>query len=214
MRNNNYCTIYLVRHGQSHGNHPIDTYGLNKELTEKGHIQAKEAAKRLKKIKFDVIFASPLIRAQQTAKIIAEEHKLAVLTKEMLKERYHGILEGRATAEAKKEISEQITKMYDTPYDKWKSIPLAEGRETDDALMSRFITTLREIAVAYAGKKVLTISHTSMMRTFLVHLGYKTYKELADYNIKNTAYVKLKTDGVDFFIEEVQGVEPKEHGYQ
>ncbi|HUQ84825.1 MAG TPA: histidine phosphatase family protein [Candidatus Limnocylindrales bacterium] len=211
MKNNNYCTIYLVRHGQSHGNHPVDTYGLDKELTEKGREQAKEAAKKLKKIKFDVIFASPLIRAQQTAKIIAAEHKLAVLTKEMLKERYHGVLEGRATAEAKKEINEQITKMYNTPYDEWKSTPLAEGRETDEQAMSRFIIALREIAVAYPGKTVLTISHTSIMRTFLVHLGFKSYKELADYKITNTAFVKLKTDGIDFFIEETQGIEPKEH---
>ena len=214
MDNNNYCTIYLVRHGQSHGNHPVDTYGLDKELTDKGHQQAKEAAKNLKKIKFDAIFASPLIRAQQTAKYIAEEHKLAILTKEMLKERYHGVLEGRPTAEAKKEISEQIEKMYNTPYHEWKTIPLAEGRETDEEVMSRFITALREIAVAYPGKTILTISHTSLMRTFLVHLGFKTYKELSDYAIKNTAFVKIKTDGIDFFIEEVSGVDPIKHNHQ
>src|SRR4051812_23726448 len=101
MKNNNYCTIYLVRHGQSHGNHPVDTYGLDKELTEKGHQQAKEAAKNLKKIKFDAIFASPLRRAQQTAKIIAEEHKLAVLTKDALRERFRGVLEGKAVHELK-----------------------------------------------------------------------------------------------------------------
>lgn len=85
MNNKNYCTVYLVRHGQSHGNYPVDTYGLDRELTEKGHEQAKAAAKNLKKIKFDTIFTSPLVRAQQTAKIIAEEHKLAILTKEALR---------------------------------------------------------------------------------------------------------------------------------
>jgi len=214
MKNKNYCTIYLVRHGQSKGNHPIDTYGLDRELTDKGHEQAREAAKKLKKIKFDVIFASPLTRAQQTAKIIAEEHQLAVMTKEALKERHHGILEGRIVKEAKEELKEQINKMYDIPYDEWKSITLAKGRETDEEVMSRFITALREIAVSYPGKKVLAISHTSIMRTFLVHLGFKTYKELADYTITNTAFVKLKTDGVDFFIEETSGIEPKEHAYQ
>ncbi len=214
MKDKNYCTIYLVRHGQSHGNHPVDTYGLDKELTEKGQEQAKDAAKNLKKIKFDVIFASPLVRAQQTAKIIAEEHKLAVLTKEHLKERFHGVLEGRPTAEAKKEIKEIIDTMYNIPYDEWKSKTLAVGRETDEEVMSRFITALREIAISYPNKTVLTISHTSIMRTFLVHLGYKTYKELADYSIANTAYIKIKTDGVDFFIEEVDGLEPIKHHHQ
>lgn len=214
MTKNNYCTIYLVRHGQSKGNHPIDTYGLDRELTEKGHEQAREAAKKLKDIKFDVIFASPLVRAQQTAKIIAQEHNLAVITQDALKERHHGILEGRNVKEAKEELKELINKMYQVSYDEWKKIELAKGRETDEQVMGRFITALREIAIAYPGKKILTISHTSIMRTFLVHLGYKTYKELADYTILNTAYVKLQTDGVDFFVKEVNGLEPKEQIHQ
>lgn len=214
MKKTNYCTIYLMRHGQSHGNHPVDTYGLDRELTAKGHEQARDAANKLKDIKFDAVFASPLIRAQQTAKVIAEEHKLAVLTKEALKERHHGILEGRDVKEAKQELKQLIDKMHEMPYDEWKSIEMAQGRETDEQLMSRFITALREIAVAYAGKRILVINHTSNMRTFLVHLGYKTYKELSTYKIENAAYLELKTDGVDFFIENVSGLTPKENVYQ
>jgi phosphoserine phosphatase len=210
-KDKDYCTIYLVRHGQSHGNHPIDTYGLDRELTEKGHKQAKEIAQKLKGIKFDAVFASPLIRAQQTAKIIAQEHKLAFLTKEALKERYHGVLEGRKVAEAKEEMKDLISKMHEVPYEEWKKVVLAEGRETDEELMGRFITAIREIAVAYSGKIVLIISHTSLMRTFLVHLGYKSYKELSRYKIENTAFLQLKTDGIDFFIKEIQGVIPKEN---
>jgi len=32
----NYCTMYIVRHGQSHGNFPVDVFGLDKNLREKG----------------------------------------------------------------------------------------------------------------------------------------------------------------------------------
>ena len=75
--------------------------------------------------------------------------------------------------------------------------------------MSRFITILREIAVAYTEKTVLVTSHMGLMRTFLVHLGFESYKELFLYNFLNTAYIKIKSDGVDFFIEELYGVEKK-----
>lgn len=203
-----------MRHGQSKGNHPTDLYGLDKELTKKGHEQAKEAALKLKDIKFDAIFASPLIRAQQTAKIIAEEHKLAVLTKKALKERHHGVLEGKEVGPVKQKLKHIIDKMHEVPYEEWKKIEMAKGRETDEKLMSRFITALREIAVAYSNKTILVIGHTSVMRTFLVHMGFKTYKELSTYKIENGAYIKLQSDGIDFYVNELNGFKTKDTIYQ
>ena len=51
--------LYIIRHGD-----PI--YSPD-SLTEKGHLQAQALAKRLSPLGFDRIFASPMIRAQQTA---------------------------------------------------------------------------------------------------------------------------------------------------
>lgn len=93
------------------------------------------------------------------------------------------------------------------PYDEWKKVVMAEGRETDDEVISRFLTTLREIAIAYAGKKVLIIGHVSIMKTLLIHLGITTYKGLGGKKFENTGYIKLKTDGVDFFVEELSGID-------
>jgi hypothetical protein len=53
------------------------------------------------------------------------------------------------------------------------------------------------------------ISHMGLMRTFLVHLGFKSYRELFLYDFLNTAYIKIKSDGVDFFIEELYGINKK-----
>lgn len=203
----NFCTIYIIRHGQSEGNYPVDIYGMDKKLTEKGREQAKEAAKRLKTVKFDVIFSSPLVRAQETAAIIAEEHKLEVLTKDALRERYSGTLDGRVIDEVSKELSHLVEMRDNLPYEEWKKIPFGEGRETDEQLNSRFITTLREIAVAYSGKNVLTISHVALMRTFLIHLGLTSYKELKGKKIENGGYIKLETDGIDFFVKELSGID-------
>ena len=101
-----YCTLYIVRHGQSQANYPSDLYGLDRNLTEKGKEQAKNASKQFKKMKFDAIISSPLVRAKETAEIIAAELKLAVSTKEMLRDRKFGKLEGRQTKEVKEELKE------------------------------------------------------------------------------------------------------------
>ena len=60
-------------------------------LTAQGITQAKELAKKLKNVKFDLIFSSDLLRAKRTAEIIALEHKLFVQTSKLLRERDFGI---------------------------------------------------------------------------------------------------------------------------
>ncbi len=70
--------LFILRHGYA-GNQLSDSMKDNKrQLTVSGKKEVVEIAKSLKKlgVKFNVIFSSPLTRAFQTAKIIAEEYKL------------------------------------------------------------------------------------------------------------------------------------------
>jgi len=48
------------------------------------------------------------------------------------------------------------------------------------------------------------------MRVFLTKLGYLLKEESYQVVIKNLAFVKVLSDGVDFFIKEVFGIEQKE----
>ncbi|MBI2630816.1 histidine phosphatase family protein [Candidatus Nomurabacteria bacterium] len=55
----NYCTLYLVRHGETEWNVKKITQGQSEStLTENGIRQAEETAEKLKDIKFDAIFSS------------------------------------------------------------------------------------------------------------------------------------------------------------
>lgn len=71
-------TLVAVRHGKpvTEGYFDPDLYPLSKE----GKIKQKEIVKRLKKddVVADVIYSSPLLRAVQTAEIIAEAYDLEV----------------------------------------------------------------------------------------------------------------------------------------
>lgn len=67
--------VYFVRHGESEFN--VNNLHQHPEvpLTEKGEEQAAFIAKRLEEIKINHMFASPYMRARQTAEIVAKRIK-------------------------------------------------------------------------------------------------------------------------------------------
>ena len=66
--------IYFIRHGQTELNKQKVLQGRSDcPLNEIGIAQAREAAERLRGIRFDAVYSSPLQRAIQTAKIIAPD---------------------------------------------------------------------------------------------------------------------------------------------
>ena len=66
--------LYVVRHGQTDYNIDNKVCGIsNVELTDLGKQQAIKAREQLEDQKIDYIFASPLQRAYDTAKIINEK---------------------------------------------------------------------------------------------------------------------------------------------
>ena len=204
---NNYCQIYLVRHGLTDWNVKGRLQGQSDiPLNKEGEKQAVEAAKKhFKKIKFAAIFSSDLVRAKRTAEIIALEKKMAVETSTLLRERDFGPFEGRHFNEVMKELRLDIQSFRVLTDKEAESL----GIESDAKLMERFLRFLREVAVAYQGKKILVVTHGSVMRVFLTKIGYLSQEESRQVFIKNLAFVKVLSDGVDFFVKEVFGVEKK-----
>jgi len=204
---NHYCQIYLVRHGETDWNVRGLLQGQSDiPLNKEGEKQAIEAAKKyFKKIKFAAIFSSDLLRAKRTAEIIALEKRMAVETSKLLRERDFGPFEGKHWQEVEKDLRMSI-KEFRILSDK-----LADklGIESDEKMMERFLRFLRQVALVYAGKNVLLVTHGSVMRVFLTKLGYLTKEMSKNIFIKNLAYVKVLSDGVDFFIKEVFGIEQK-----
>lgn len=141
---NNFCTFYIVRHGETNWNKNGLLQGhLGEDLNENGKIQAKNLAKDLKNIHFNAIFSSDLIRASHTAKIIALERKLAVEASELLRERSFGPFEGKPYTSLK-----EYDKTFDRLTDEEKRTHKAHpDMESDEELVGRFITFLREAAL-------------------------------------------------------------------
>lgn len=203
MASPNYCTFYIVRHGetewnverrmQGHGDSPLTQNGIN---------QAHQTGQKLAKINFDAVFSSDLARASKTAAIIALDRKLAVNTTKLLRECCLGALEGRLVEEVR-DILEIKSNILEEEKSRHRFVPDAES---DEEIVRRFITFLREVAVSYANKTVLVVSHSQIIRALLIHLGFGTYTTLPPGAISNAGFVKLRSDGLDFFIDETEGV--------
>ncbi len=202
-----YCTIYIVRHGETIANVDKVLQGQSDyPLTAEGIAQTKKVAQKLKNIHFDEAFSSDLLRSKKTAEAIALEHKLIVKTNKLLRERSFGRLEGEKYEVYGRELKEMILQ-YETLSEREKfSFKFAPDIESDEEIVSRFITFLREVSLAYLGKTILIVSHGGMMRSLLIHLGYGTYENLAPGAVANLGYFVLESDGVDFFIKKTEGI--------
>ncbi|GMU41737.1 MAG: phosphoglycerate mutase [Chloroflexota bacterium] len=94
-------TVILVRHGQSRGNSRGIIQGwLDEPLTEAGEAQARLVAARLREMRVDALYASPLARARATAEAVSTALGLPVVETPGLREHYFGAAQGLTWADA------------------------------------------------------------------------------------------------------------------
>jgi broad specificity phosphatase PhoE len=88
--------LYFVRHGESTANllREFSNSGFKHPLTEKGAQQARAVARGLSGLLVEQIYSSPVMRAVQTAQILAESLQAPLEVTEALREWSVGIYEG------------------------------------------------------------------------------------------------------------------------
>ena len=106
--------IYIIRHGQTELNSRQMLQGRSDHpLNENGILQAKEAAEKLKVVSFDAVFSSPLIRAIQTAGIVAPG--VSPVVDERLIEMDYGPYEGSSLRELPPEVRTFFSDFVNNP---------------------------------------------------------------------------------------------------
>lgn len=205
---NNFCTFYIVRHATSEANKlGIRAGQVDFDISEEGKEQALARAKELSPIHFAAVFSSDLQRARKTAEIIALEHKLAVTATKILRERNFGDKIQGKTKDETQELLVEYEAVVD--FQARKSMRPVEDMETDEEVVERVLTYLREIALAYPGRNVLVVGHRNMMMQILFHLGFATISDLPRSHVNPTSYYVLKSDGTDFEVVKTVGIEKK-----
>ena len=143
----------LLRHGQTDWNIDLRLQGSTDiPLNATGRNQARLAASVLNREDWDVIIASPLSRAKDTADIVALELGMNVVVVPELIERSFGVAEGLDHASWRK--------LYE-------SHQHIEGLESLEDLRTRTVQLLDLIANEYSGQRVLAVSHGAFIRKVL-----------------------------------------------
>ncbi len=202
-----YCHFHIVRHAQSEGNVKGIVQGhADYPLTELGRTQAQSCSIELSTIAFDDAFSSDLLRTVETAEIIATKHQIAVTSTQLLREQNFGKFNGASVQMFEDKLDALLAKHRSLALEQRFSHRAHPEIESDEEMMTRMIPFLRSTALTNLDKNILIVSHGSIMRTLLVRLGYATFEQLTHSAIGNCGYIKLDSDGVDFFIRSTHGV--------
>lgn len=148
--------LCVVRHGETEWNRLGILQGwLDVPINEQGRRQAHELAEFFTGAGFAAVWSSPLVRARETARIIASALVLPPPScHEGLKERNFGAIQGipkSELAELNPALTEQIVRRN----------PAAEfvGGESMDEFADRTIGACIEIGARHHGDRVLIITH-------------------------------------------------------
>jgi probable phosphoglycerate mutase len=156
-------TILLARHGETDWNRQGRIQGhLDPPLNERGRKQARELAERLAAEPIDVLYASDLRRALETAEIVSARTGLPVAVDRALREADMGSWSGLTVAEIERRFP-----------DAWhERISGGQGHdgETREAFHRRVLEALGRIAGEHPGERVLAIAHGGVIRTIRRHV--------------------------------------------
>ena len=158
--------LVLVRHGETVW-HAENRYAGRTDvaLTDKGMAQAARLARWATGAQLNAVWASPLSRAQLTARPAAEALGLAVQTDARLIEVDFGRGEGLTDAEMKASFPEERAAFLRDP----GANPLP-GSEDAAAAAERGAAALYAIAEASAGGRALVVAHNTLLRLVLCRL--------------------------------------------
>ncbi|MFA5813932.1 MAG: class I tRNA ligase family protein, partial [Patescibacteria group bacterium] len=173
---------YFVRHGETAWNVEKRAQGqTDNPLNDTGREQAKKAGEQLQSLPIDLILSSDLIRAHETAEIIAKEcGGVEVFTDAFLRERNLTALEGVPYTEL---LEKQNN--HESPYDF-----ATPGGESLRVLEERIWSVIQTHKETHHHKNVVVVSHGNALRVFLRRVRNVSDEEVSQYKaIKNAQII-------------------------
>ena len=191
MHSSHDLTLVLVRHGETEGESSIRYHGRNDvALSELGRAQMLAARDELQlrfgDLQFAHVFATPLSRAREGAKLIVG-HDADIVTVDDFIEVHFGLFEGLT--------KEEIQQRHPIEFEKWRADPLAptytypEGESRAgfvERVQRGLATTLQFIDAAKRAEResVLIVAHRGVIRTIVHALtGHEPVVDLGSIQI-------------------------------
>ena len=165
MTNLNKTTLLLIRHGQTEWN-LLGKYTGQSDipLNETGRQEAHNLAKKLEENPPEVVVTSDLIRARETAEIVAAPFNLPVHTNSDLREINQGVWEGMHFSDIKARYAAEFAEREANPLE----VAPPEG-ETVGQVRERVLTAVTKIIQTYPGQRVAVVAHGLSLALIKAH---------------------------------------------
>ncbi len=167
--------LYLIRHGQTEWNIEGKIQGKTDiPLNETGLWQARMLAEGMKAREICAVYSSPLLRAAQTAAVLAEKKELQVQLVPELKEVDFGLWEGRSWIEVDEEFHEDFRNWEENP-----AVYMPTGGESIESCKSRCREAVERIVSELTGIRDTAIQDAAIV----AHGGILAH--VVDYLLRN-----------------------------
>jgi probable phosphoglycerate mutase len=166
MKTSSATRVFMVRHGATVSSAEDRFAGATDvDLSDEGREQTRRLAERLSHEKIVAVYASPLGRTAETARILAAPHKLEVQTRDGLREINHGRWEQMTRREVEERFPEEAAEWERDPY---TFAPV--GGESGLQVTARALPVLIELVRKHPGESILVVSHKATIRLLLSSL--------------------------------------------
>jgi broad specificity phosphatase PhoE len=171
--------VFLVRHGATSLT-VEDRFAGSTDipLSNEGRRQVASLAERLKGERIDAIYASPLQRTMETARILAAPHGVEPLAEPALREIDYGHWEGLSRSE--------VERTFEAEYAMWEEDPFTiapAGGESGVNVLNRALPVVRRIVEEHRHRSVMVVSHKGTNRlliTSLLGFDMRGYRDRLD----------------------------------
>ena len=183
--------ICFIRHGETDWNVDRRIQGQTDiPLNETGRAQALAMAFSAAHHNFDAIYSSDLMRARDTAKMLAERRGLDIKLLPQLRERHFGIFQGLTAAEGKVSQPEAHARYLarDPDYD-------FDTGESMHSFAARVEAAVREMTRHHAGQTIAAVTHGGVLDILYRKATGKPLHAPRDFNIPNCALNWFRFDG-------------------
>lgn len=147
--------LVLIRHGETDWNVEGRYQGqADPPLNEKGLVQARQLTEQLQGAQIGVLYTSPLLRAKQTADIVARHLEIPLHVEPRLMEIHQGDWQTRLRAEIESRYPDLFRRWETEP---WEVTP-PEGEHLSQ-VQNRVHAAVEEILARHPAEKVGLVAH-------------------------------------------------------
>lgn len=182
--------IYIIRHGETDSNIRQSCIGhKDVPLNEAGHEQAKQLAERLKGIKLDAVYSSPLNRAVDTVNPAIMALGVPVTMSFALIERDFGAWDDMTFGEIEEKYPEEFRQWNEN----WAGYRVPEGESGED-VQNRVNAFVGKMLQAHKDQTVALVTHLGTARHLISALLGLTVEQSWLFTLDNAKYALIGID--------------------